>query len=92
MKILLLILEYINWWLPILLFSTPIIWTIIYYYWYLDYKERKEAECWDRISKFFAKNADKYPEAAEAFGAARFWASNDGYETMHKIKTAEYYD
>lgn len=59
--------------------------------WYFGYKARKEAESWERISKFFDENADKYPEAAASFGMARFWASPKGYDTMHKIKTVEYY-
>jgi hypothetical protein len=59
--------------------------------WYIRYKERKEAERWERISKFFAENADKYPDAAISFEMAKFWASPQGYDTMHKIKEAEYY-
>lgn len=90
-KMVIAILYYAVWWVPILAFSTPIIWTIVYYAWYADYKERKEVECWERLSKFFAENADKYPEAAASFGMARFWSSPRGYDVMHKIKTAEYY-
>ena len=91
MTILIVILSYAIWWLPILMFSAPIIWTIVYYAWYLDYKERKEVESWERIEKFFAKNADKYPDAASSFGMARFWSIPKGYDAMHRIKTAEYY-
>lgn len=73
------------------MFSAPIIWTIIYYAWYIDYKERKEAARWERISNFFAKHQDKYPEAAASFGMAGFFASKQGYDMMHRIKEAEYY-
>lgn len=91
MGILITILYYAIWWVPILAFSAPIIWTIIYYVWYLDYKERREVESWERISKFFSENADKYPEAAAGFGMAKFWSSRQGYDLMCKIKEAEYY-
>lgn len=91
MRILIVILYYAIWWVPILALSAPVIWTIIYYAWYVDYKERKEAECWERINQFFTENADKYPDAAISFGMVRFWASPKGYDTMHRIKTAEYY-
>ncbi len=91
MNILIVILYYAIWWVPILMFSTPIIWTIVYYVWYVGYKERKEAESWERIGRFFAENIDKYPDAAISFSMARFWASPKGYDTMHRIKKAEYY-
>ena len=84
------ILEYIHWWFPILALSTPIIWAVIYHVWYVKYREQKEKERWERIQKFFDENADKYPEAAKSFQLARFWASKDGYDLMHTIKTAEY--
>ena len=84
------ILEYSIWWFPILCLSAPVIWAIIYHCWYYDYKQRKSEERWERIAAFFAKHRDKYPEAAASFGAARFWASKDGYKTMHGIKKAEY--
>ena len=90
MKVLILILEYINWWFPILALSAPVLWAFIYHYWYYDYRKRKEAESWERINKFFAENADKYPEAAAFFGMARFWASPQGYDAMYQIKKAEY--
>lgn len=70
---------------------TPIIWTIIYFSWYVDYKERKETECWERISKFFTEHLDEYPEAAASWGMACFWHSQQGYDTMYKIKEAEFY-
>ena len=85
-----LILEYVNWWLPVLAFSSPIIWAIVYHNWYKYYKERKEAESWERISKFFNEHQEQYPDAAASFGMARFWASPGGYNLMHKIKTVEY--
>ena len=81
---LLTILEYAVWWVPILMLSAPIVWTIIYWNWYVDYKERKETERWERISKFFA---EEYP-----VGLARFWASPKGYDLMYKIKEAEFYE
>lgn len=89
---LLTILEYMIWWLPILMLLTPVVWTIIYYSWYVDYKEKKEVECWERINRFFAKNADKYPEAATSFGMARFWHSQSGHSMMRKIKEAKFYE
>ena len=88
MKIL--ILDYMIWLLPVLAFSSPILWAFIYHYWYYDYRIRKEAESWERINKFFAENADKYPEAAVSFDMARFWASPQGYDAMYQIKKAEY--
>jgi hypothetical protein len=84
------ILEYINWWLPILVLSAPIVWTIIYYAWYIDYKEKREELAWERIAQFFNENADKYPEAATSFGVARFLASDEGREVMYQVKKAEY--
>ncbi len=79
------LLEYMVWWLPIFMFSAPIIWTILYYAWYADYKERKEAKCWERISKFFAENLDKYPDAAASFGMAEFFASSRYIESKKRF-------
>ena len=90
MRIIYIVLEYITWWFPILCFSLPVIQTIIYYAWYVDYKKRKEEARWQRIEAFFTKNVNKYPDAAVSFKKARFWASPKGYDLMHKIKTIEY--
>jgi len=91
MKVLFYILYYITWWFPILMLSIPVIWAIIYHSWYAGYRERKSKERWERIAKFFQKNADKYPSAATSFNAARFWGSKDGYSAMYEIKKAEFY-
>jgi len=90
-RILIVVLEYITWWLPIFCLSLPIIWAFVYHYWYFDYKKRQNEARWKRLGEFFARNADKYPEAAGLFGLAKFWESKEGYDTMHTIKKAEYY-
>lgn len=90
MSILYKILEYSIWWVPILAMSSPIIWTVIYHSWYVGYRERKQKERWERIIAFFTKHGDKYFDAAASFGVAKFWASNEGYKTMRRIKKAEY--
>ena len=90
MAVIFYILEYITWWFPIFCLLSPVIWAIIYHNWYKYYKERKSAERWERLSKFFVENADKYPEAATSFRMAKFHASPQGYDLMHKIKKAEY--
>jgi len=77
--------------LPILAFSAPFLWAIVYHNWYKYYRERKIAERWERISKFFAEHQEQYPEAAATFNMARFWSSSDGYDLMHRAKTAEYH-
>ena len=91
MSILIAILDYAVWLVPIVMFSAPIVWTIVYYAWYLDYKDRKEAASWELISKFFTEHAEEYPDAAASFGMAEFYASPQGYDMVHRIKEAEYY-
>lgn len=91
MSIFLLILECVIWCYIAFLLAIPVLLVAKDTKWYIEYKKRKEAESWERISKFFAENADKYPEAAISFGMARFWASPQGYDTMYKIKMTEYY-
>lgn len=89
-RILYVILSYITWWFPILVFSLPFVWAIIYHNWYKYYRERKIAARWERLGAFFAKYGDKYPEAAASFCMARFWASPQGHDTMYHIKKSEY--
>lgn len=91
MKAIIFLLEWMVWWLPISMFLAPFIWAIIYHCWYADYKERKEAESWEKIAEFFAKNRDRFPDAASSFQMARFWASPQGHDLMRDMKTKEYY-
>ena len=85
------ILEYAILLYIIALCLVPVVLVFLSTPWYINYKERKELESWEIIGKFFEENADEYPDAAISFGMARFWASKTGYNTMYKIKEAEYY-
>ena len=83
-------LEYIGQWLPIIALSLPCLWAVIYHNWYYDWRKRKERERWERLARFFAKNSEKYPDAAASFGMARFFASEGGRDLMYKIKQQEF--